>query len=183
MITNYTAVLVIVSSICMPLNTSCMSEGPPNRTRGSGGTATEPLLITRPTTYIQTGSSGTGCGYGSVPSNATYIQPGYTFANRQWLMKGDGLTPSDTWLAVEFTPPSSVPFPPSWWNCLRAFLKTPSGLQYLWTSGISQPLDPQHLQFSTVFKINASTLPMGAQQIWFAANDQNSTFWSINVNV
>ena len=122
--------------------------------------------------------SAGNCGYGTLPSNTTYIQPGYTFAYRHWLMKGDALTASDDWLSVEWTPPDGIPVS---WNCLRAFLRQPDGsLQYLWTSGVTPGVTQQ---YAAVFKLGIASISSGAHDIMLVADDQDLTFWDLQVNV
>jgi hypothetical protein len=122
--------------------------------------------------------AGGNCGYGRLPSNSTWVQPGYTFVYRHWLMKGNPITPSDDWLGVEWTPPPNIPVS---WNCLRAFDRKADGsLQYLWTSGITAGATQQ---LAAVLKVGASSLAPGVHHIVLVADDQDLTFADLAVNV
>jgi hypothetical protein len=134
-------------------------------------------VLLAPSGHAQVNIGAGSCAYGTVPTNLTWVQPGYQFRHRRWLMKGNALTPSDEYLTVEFTPPPEVAGLP--WNCVRAFLRGPGGgLEYLWTSGVSPGTT---LEKSISLKVSPQARPAGTYHILLAADDQTLTFADLTV--
>lgn len=121
----------------------------------------------------------TNCSYETIPSDIYHVQPGYQFQHRRWLMKGNGLTPSDDYINIEFTHPEILNnFE---WNCVRAFLRDVNGnIQYLSTTGISIG---EFLAHSISVKISPNLKSSGNYHILLAANEQTKTFASLEIKI
>lgn len=125
----------------------------------------------------------TTCGGSAVPSNTTWVQPGYSWwQNQQWFLKGDGVTPTESTLELQFTEPPGITGVHVNWHCVRGYLKTlaTGAIRYLGTSAVAAGNEVcgngstclRKIQFD----VGTADLAPGNYEVLLAADDQNTTF-------
>jgi len=124
----------------------------------------------------------TTCGGSAIPSNTTWEQPGYSWwQNQQWFLKGDGLTPTENTIEVQFTEPPGITGVHVNWHCVRGYLKNMAtgSVSYLGTSTVTagtQTCGNGTCLRKIQYTVGTAQLTTGEYKLLLAADDQNTTF-------